>query len=75
MPSSEATYVVLLSRACPSFSYDDILHHIPLAVGHELIHAARIREGEHMIWPDSRLSVAGRWWERVRAKFGFGRHH
>ena len=70
MPSSEATYVVLLSRACPgTFSYDQILHQVPLAVGHELIHAARIRDGEPMIWPDARLSVIGRWWEKVTRRF------
>jgi len=62
--------VVLLSRACPgTFSYDQILHQVPLAVGHELIHAARIRDGEPMIWPEARLSVIGRWWEKITRRF------
>ena len=63
---TEATYVVLLSRACPGlFSLDEILHRVPLAFGHALIHAGRLYDGEPMIWPQAHLSKRGRWWQRV----------
>lgn len=62
---TEAGYVVLLSRACPGLSLDEILHQIPLAFGNALIHAGRLYDGEPMIWPQPQLSKRGRWWQRV----------
>lgn len=63
---TEASYVVLLSRACPGlFSLDEILHRVPLAFGYALIHAGRLYDGEPMIWPQVHLSKRGRWWQRV----------
>ncbi len=63
---TEASYIVLLSRACPGlFSLDEILHRVPLALGHSLIHAGRLYDGEPMVWPQAHLSRRGRWWQRV----------
>ena len=62
--------MVLLSRAAPGlFNYDQILHHVPLATGRELIHAGRTADGEPLIWPDPTLSKRGRWWSRITDLF------
>ena len=62
--------MVLLSRAAPGlFTHDQILHHVPLATGRELIHAGRTADGEPLIWPDPALSKRGRWWSRITDLF------
>lgn len=72
----EAVYIALLAKGFPGLfntaamsAHDYIRHELPLAQGHALIHAARILDGQVMIWPQLHLSRLGRWWQRVRAFF------
>ena len=66
MPLGKAVYDVLISRAKPACYTDyQIEWELPLAKGNAIIHAARVLDGEAMIWPDPQLSEKGRWWEQV----------
>lgn len=67
MPAAE--YAVLLARAVPSLSLRAIEWEISKAKGMGLILAGCLTAGEAMTWPDRRLSVVGRYWERTKAWF------
>ena len=55
-----AAYSVLLTKAKPAYSDDMIEWEIPLSRGWALIHAARLLDGEPMIWPQLERSELGR---------------
>lgn len=70
-----AQYYALLARAIPGTPLYDLRWHVSLLEGWSLIHAAGILHGEAFIWPDPRLSAAGRAMLRVqemREKFRRG---
>jgi len=63
-----AAYAVLLSRARPNYTDKQIQWKIPLAKGWALIHAARVLDGEPMIWPQIERSELGRQFLKIEAR-------
>jgi len=61
-----AQYYALLARALPGTCLRDLQWTVSLVLGWSLIHAAGILHGECYIWPDPRLSTAGRALLRVQ---------
>ena len=61
MPVAEAQYAVLLARAVPSLTPQQIEDEVPLAKGWAWIHASCLLHGEAMVWPDFSRTRAGRW--------------
>lgn len=51
---------MLLSRAVPAYTRDEIDWHVSLAQGWAEIHAARILDGTPMVWPQLNASPLGR---------------
>jgi hypothetical protein len=58
---------VLLYQACGT-NEDDAMWSVPLARGWAKIHARRLLDGHDQIWPDPRLSDAGRLMLSVRRR-------
>lgn len=61
-----AWYEAQLSRAFPNASQHELDWGISLVRGYARIHAASILHEEPVIWPDPRLSEAGRHMLQVR---------
>lgn len=67
MPVQEAQYYAELARAfAGGVTRYQMMWEIDLTEGHSMIHAAGILHGEAWIWPDARLSRAGRKLLRLR---------
>lgn len=63
----EAQYYALLARALPGATWRELRWSVSRVWGWSLIHAAGILDGTAYIWPDPRLSSAGREMLRVQA--------
>ena len=59
----------MLKRAFPQ-QYTDaqIDWELPIVKANALLHAARLMDGEPMIWPDAQLSPRGRWWSQIESE-------
>lgn len=66
MPVAAAQYYALLARALPGATVHELQWQVSLVRGWSLIHAAGLLAGEAFIWPDPRLSTAGRALLKVR---------
>jgi hypothetical protein len=66
VPVSGAQYYALLARALPGATLQELQWEVSLVRAWSLIHAAGLLAGEAFIWPDPRLSTAGRAMLRVQ---------